>query len=178
MAAPSYSDETIVWQGSPSQWLNLGNYIFYGFLWSLSPTFVLLWHGLGYQYSYSEHEQLYQSMVLAFAIMPPCFLFWAWLKLKCERITITKNKITEASGVSAIFRDEKYCEIADVYDIKSPPAGLLALVGRASLVLLTRDEDQPVIKLRAIKNRDQVKNMLFPLVRELTKDRKTYFKDK
>ncbi len=171
----SFSDETVIWSGSPSQWLNLGTFLFYGFLWVMSLVFVILWHGSGYNIEYIEYEKFYNAVVISFAVVPPLVMAWAWIRLRSEKITITRNKITETSGVTAIFRREKYCELGDVKDILSPPAGLLALVGRASLILETSDDDQPIINIRAIKGRDQLRDILIPLKRQLRVERKTYF---
>ena len=172
---PGYYNESVLWQGSPSQWLNLGNFIFFSGLWAISLFMWVAWHLYGLSNSYSEYSNQYSALVLSFALMPPVFMLWCWLKLRSERITITMNKITESSGVTAIFRKEKYCEIADVVDVTSPPAGWLALVGRATLILHTKDKDQPTIKIKAIKNRDQLRDRLMPLIRRLTVERKTYF---
>ena len=89
----------------------------------------------------------------------------------------TRNKIKEAKGITSIFRQELFCEISDIKDINSPPAGLLGLVGLSTLVIETND-DQPIIKIRAIKNRDQLIEKLLPIWRKLKIERKGYFGDR
>ena len=88
---------------------------------------------------------------------------------------ITKNKIKEARGITRLFRQEKYCEISDIKDVKSPPSGIMAIFGLSTFVIETSDEDQPIIMIRAIKDRDSLINLLLPYVRQLKNSRKGYF---
>jgi hypothetical protein len=60
--------------------------------------------------------------------------------VRCERTTITRNKIKEAKGISSIFRQELFCEISDINDVKSPPAGLMGLLGLSTLVIETNGQ--------------------------------------
>ena len=98
-----------------------------------------------------------------------------YLTVKYEHTVITKNKIKEAKGITRIFRQELFCEISDIKDIKSPPAGLLGLVGLSTLLIETNDDDQPLIKIRAIINRDQLISVCLPVWRKLKLERKGYF---
>jgi hypothetical protein len=101
----------------------------------------------------------------------------SYLTVKCERTVITRNKIKEAKGITSIFRQELFCEMSEVSNIKSPPAGLMGLFGLSTLVLETKDADQPIIRIRAIRNRDELVQKILPIWRKLKMDRKGYFGD-
>lgn len=105
-------------------------------------------------------------------------ILYAYLSVHYEHTVITRNKIKEAKGITSIFREELFCEISDITDIKSPPAGLLGILGLSNLVIETNDDDQPTIKIRAIKNRDDLVNTLHPIWRKLKMERKGYFGDR
>lgn len=171
----SYSDETIIWEGSPSQWINLGTYIWWG---GISIALLILksiWDvTLATQYT-SIIGQVVSYTVNGVHAIAFLSCFTAFLRVKCEHTTITRNKIKEAKGITSIFRQELFCELAEVKDIKSPPAGLLALFGLASIIIETSDHDQPIIKIRAIRNRAEVVDTLLPVWRKLRMDRKGFF---
>jgi len=171
----AYDDETILWEGGPSQWVNLGNFIFWGIIFIALSIFILLWNsGLSNDYqpfittlvSYT-YKGLYGLGLFSVLL--------SYLTVRYEYTTVTKNKIKEAKGITRIFRTEKYCEISDITDVTSPPAGLLGLVGLSTLVIETKDDDQPIIKIRAIRDRECLIAKLLPVWRKRKVDRKGYF---
>ncbi len=170
----SFTDETIVWEGTPSQWLNLGKFIWWGSVALLAIIVLVAFYGLGYRQRYADYQQLItlsSLLMLAIAIGSMCFHV---LLLKLQKTSISCNKITESRGFTEIFRKENYCELSDVLDVLLPPAGWLALVGRGDLVITTHDADQPEIRIRAIKGRKKLKEKLIPLIRRLRAERRGY----
>lgn len=171
----SYSDETLLWKGTPSQWVNLPIFIVWFITFAGSVVFLALWE-LKFK---TQYPPLYQEYIpyigYSFMALAVIFNVVAYLTVKNELTIITANKIEESTGILSIFRDKKYCEISDITDITSPPPGLLGLFGLASVVILANDDDQPVIRIRAIRNRDQLVGMLMPVWRKLRMDRKSYF---
>ncbi|MCG8611823.1 MAG: hypothetical protein MI864_14945 [Pseudomonadales bacterium] len=173
----SYDDETIIWEGRPSQWVNFGAFLWWGIFLIGSGVFVLLWEaGLNEGYSALIDNAVYWgSCVLV--VLSILSMLYAYLSVRYEHTVITRNKIKEAKGITSIFRQELLCEISDIKDFNSPPAGLLGLLGLSTLVIETNDDDQPIIKIRAIKNRDQLIEKLHPIWRKLKIERKGYFGD-
>ena len=171
----SYSDETLLWVGRPSQWVNLPVFIVWLTTFVAASVFLVLWH-LGFKLQYPP---LYQQFIpiIGYSIMALALVFTiiAYLTVANELTRITANKIEESAGIISIFRQKKYCEISDITDITSPPPGLLGLFGLASVVILANDDDQPIIRIRAIRNRDQLIEMLMPVWRKLRMDRRAYF---
>lgn len=174
----SYDDETIIWEGSPSQWVNLGTYIFW-LIFLLGPILLLkAWNG-GLNEGYTEIVKLivpwaaYTLMGMSIFIM-----LLAYLTVRYEYTIITRNKIKESKGITRIFRRDLFCELSDVKDVKSPPAGILGLFGLSSLIIETSDSDQPIIIIRAIRNREQLISDFLPIWRKLKMDRKGYFGDR
>ena len=142
-----------------------------------SAVSLFLWDaGLNDGYSALINEAVYW---VCYGLMGLSIIsvLYAYLSVHYEHTVITRNKIKEAKGITSIFRQELFCEISDIKDINSPPAGLLGLVGLSTLVIETND-DQPIIKIRAIKNRDQLIEKLLPIWRKLKIERKGYFGDR
>lgn len=175
----AYDDETIIWEGRPSQWVNLGTFIWWAVFLIASIYLIITAEDRGL---YLESASLIDKAVhwgcyslMAISILS---IIYAYLSVHYEYTVITRNKIKEAKGITNIFRQELFCEISDIKDVKSPAAGLLGLLGLSSVVIETNDDDQPIIKIRAIKNRDVLINKLLPIWRELKMERKGYFGDR
>lgn len=174
----AYDDETVIWEGRPSQWINLGTFIWWGIFLIGSGVFMLLW-GAGLNEDYSQLvDQLVYWVCYGLITLSVLSTLYAFLSVHYEHTVITRNKIKEAKGITSIFRQELFCEISDINDVKSPPAGLLGLVGLSTLIIETNDDDQPIIKIRAIRNRDHLIKTLLPIWRKLKIDRKGYFGDR
>ncbi|EIF42785.1 hypothetical protein DOK_11996 [gamma proteobacterium BDW918] len=174
---PTYTDETVIWAGRPSQVVNLPTYLWWG---AISVVLLLcksMWDA-GYADQYPPIVDLIVGYaVLSVHIISIISCLYAYLSIKYTHTTITRNKIKEVRGITRIFRRELYCEISDVKDVTSPPAGLLALFGLASIIMETSDNDQPVIKIRAIRHRDKVVQAFLPVWRALKVERRGYFSD-
>lgn len=181
----NYSDETIVWQGGPSQWINAPAFILWFIFIALASVFLIAWKGgmqSEYQNLFSQYNDIFINgvtwacyVLISISVLS---ILHAALAVYYERTTITKNKIKEAKGITRIFRQELFCEISDIKDIKSPPPGLLGVLGLSTLIIETNDEDQPIIKIRAIRNRDELIKNLLPIWRQLKIERKGYFGDR
>lgn len=173
----SYDNEEVVWEGSPSQIVNLGSFIFWGLVFAAAGVGLVLWNaGLKEQYT-PLIDQVVRYSIYGLLIVGVLNVLMSYLTVKCEQTVITRNKIKEAKGITSIFRQELFCEMSEVSDIKSPPAGLMGLFGLSTLVLETKDADQPIIRIRAIRNRDELVQKILPIWRKLKMDRKGYFGD-
>lgn len=173
-----YDDETIVWEGKPSQWVNIGTYIWWSIFLIAASTFLYVWaNGYSSKYSYIINESV-QWVCYGLIIVSILSMMHAFLYVHYEYTIITHNKITEKKGITRYFQQVLFCEISDIKDIKSPPAGLLSLVGLSNLVIETVDDDQPLITIRAIEDRDKLISRLHPIWRKLRMERKGYFGDR
>jgi cytochrome c oxidase subunit IV len=152
----SFDDDTVIWEGRPSQWVNLHHFALFGLIFIVSGFGLVLWDGSG-------------VMVLS-AIS----IIFDYMSVRCEYTVITMNKIKEAKGITDIFRQELFCEIHNIDDIVSPPPGVMALVGLSTVVLKTSESDQPIIEIRGIKDRDALIDKLYPVWRRLKIERKGY----
>ncbi|MCG7952651.1 MAG: hypothetical protein N0E56_15745 [Candidatus Thiodiazotropha endolucinida] len=172
-----FDDETILWEGRPSQILNLWNYFccICAVLFSLYSLWY--WHSelyVGYENLTPFINIACQSIIAGSLMLMVYFYFDIWY----EKTTITRNKIKEEKGITRLFKQERYCEISDIRDIKSPPPGvILGMFNLANLEIETNDDDQPVVEIRAIPDRDELIATLLPIWRKLKLERKGFFAD-
>lgn len=171
----AYDDETVVWEGRPSQWVNFSTFVFWTLVGMASFIFMAVWNSqMSQEYSALIGTSVVACLWLVIA-MSVLNILIPFLTTHFERTVITRNKIKESKGITRLFQVDRFAEISDIKDIQSPAAGLLAIWNLASIKILTKDEDQPVINIRAIRNRDELINKLLPIWRELKIERKGYF---
>lgn len=174
----AYDDETLIWEGRPSQWVNFCTFLWWSIFLVSSLVFMFLWGaGLNEGYAPLLNRAVYWICYTLIGLSALSILY-AYLSVHYEYTAITRNKIKEAKGITSIFRQELFCEISDLRDVKSPPAGILGLLGRSTLVIETNDEDQPIIQIRAIKDREVLIEKMLPIWRKLKIERKGYFGDR
>ncbi len=173
-----FDDETIIWEGRPAQIINAWNY--FGCISAIffSIYALWLWHSelyVGYDELTPFIDIVCQSVIVGSLLLMAYFYLDVWY----EKTTITRNKIQEKKGITRLFQQERYCEISDIRDIKSPSPGIvLGIFNLADLLIETNDDDQPIIEIRAIKNRDELVSTLLPIWRKLKLDRKGFFADR
>ena len=173
-----YEDETIVWEGRPSQWVNMGTFIWWSIFLLGAIVLLSVWgagFGEGYPQSVTKAVTWGANGLIVVSILS---MLLSYLTVYYEHTVITRNKIKESKGITSIFRTDKYCEISDISDIKSPPAGIMGLLGLSTLVIETHDDDQAIIKIRGIRHREALIKLVLPIWRKLKVDRKGYFGDR
>jgi len=174
----SYKDETIVWEGRPSQWVNMGTYLWWSMFLIGSFIAITFWsYGFGENYP-AEINNAVSWVGNGLIFLSLISMLLAYLTVRYEHTVITRNKIKESKGITSIFRQDLYCEISDIKDIKSPPAGIMGIVGLSTLVIETNDDDQALIRIRGIKHREELIQLILPIWRKLKVDRKGYFGDR
>lgn len=89
----AYDDETIVWEGRPSQWVNFGTFIFWTIAMIAVLVFMAVWNG-GMNEGYSE---LIDTVVIAtlwtVVVIAVLNIVLPYLQTHYEYTVITKNKI-------------------------------------------------------------------------------------
>jgi hypothetical protein len=174
----AYDDEAVIWEGCPSQWVNFGTFIFWGLATLASLIFMSVWNN-GMNQGYTD---LINTIVIgtswSVVVISVLNIVFPYLSTRFERTVISNNKIKESKGITKLFQVDRFAEISDIRDLNSPAAGLLAIWGLSTLIIETNDEDQPIIKIRAIRDRDELIAKLLPIWRELKIERKGYFGDR
>jgi uncharacterized membrane protein YdbT with pleckstrin-like domain len=136
-------EETRVWTGSPSQWLNFGWFAgcVIGAIGFVAASVVLA-----------------QPLVAAGAAIPVIVALTKALTVKTTRIDVTTERITTTVG---IFSRRKWdLELYRVKDTTLSEPFLLRLVGRANIEIISSDRSSPALTLRALPDAEPLRQQI------------------
>jgi uncharacterized membrane protein YdbT with pleckstrin-like domain len=146
------TEETSYWKGSPSQWLNLGPFA--------AALLAIVGIGIG---------GLFFPPAWVALVLPLAYLLWRYLVVKTEVFELTSERLRVTRGVINQRIDE--IELYRVKDSQMVRPWWMRLTGLASIVLETSDRTLPHLTIPAIREGDQVRELLRKHV-ELQRDRK------
>ena len=139
----SRSEESAIWTGSPSQWLNAG-----WFITSLIGVAVL----------FTIAALVGQPFIAVGAVIPAIAAIVQYLKVRSTRIDVTTERITTTVG---IFSRRKWdMELYRVKDTMLHEPFLLRLVRRANIQIISSDRSSPSITLPALPNAEWLRQQI------------------
>lgn len=142
-------EETLLWKGSPSQWTNLGAYLFWLVV---AAAIVAAWF-------LTDVGASIGPLALASLAIPALFIFVRWLQTRCHIYEVTTERIRTSTGI--LSRRTSELELYRVRDYATIEPFWLRLVGRGHLAIETADRSNPQFFLRAVpevaKLKDQVR---------------------
>lgn len=135
------SDETTIWKGSPSQWLNLGPFIAAAILgigigvgaWFFPPAWIVLLLPLGY-------------------------IVWRYLTVRCQVFELTTQRLRVTTGVINQHIDE--IELYRVKDFLMTRTWWMRLTNLTSLTLQSSDRSLPRLTIPAVANGTELRELL------------------
>lgn len=146
------SEESSLWKGSPSQWLNLWNF----------TGAILLAAGI-------IVGGIFMPLVLVALVIPLAWIIWKYLTVRCQGFELTTERIKITQGVINQKLDE--VELYRVKDMLMVRPWWMRLTGLASVILETSDRSQPTLEIPAVRGGLQLREQLRKQV-ELQRDRK------
>lgn len=136
-------DESVIWTGSPSQWLNAG--------WFVACL-------VGAAAFFAAAVILAQPLIAAGAVIPFLVALWKALVVGTTRIRVTTERITTTMG---IFSRHKWdTELYRVKDTTLHEPFLLRLVRRANILIVSSDRSTPVVALRALPDAEWLRQQI------------------
>lgn len=136
-------EETIIWTGSPSQWLNAGWFA------------ACLLAGAGFV---AAAVIVGQPLVATGALVPAAVALWKALTVRSTRIDVTTERIMTTAGV---FSRHKWdVELYRVKDTTLYEPFLLRLVRRANILIVSSDRSSPVVTLRALPDAERLRQQI------------------
>ncbi len=146
MDAPN---ETIVWEGSPSQVTNLGAYLVCALIAAaIAVAGALL------------APQAYWLL-----IVPGVIALWKYLELMCFRYTVTTERVGLSRGILTKRTDS--IELYRVKDTTVIEPFFLRLFGLADIVLSSSDRTTPLLVLHAVPNGMELREQIRASVERL-----------
>ena len=146
------SEETSLWKGSPSQWLNLWNF----------TGAVLLAGGI-------IAGGIFMPPVFAALVIPLGWVLWKYLTVRCQRFEFTTERLKITTGVINQHIDE--VELYRVKDVVMVRPWWMRLTGLASILLETSDRSLPNLTIPAVSSGVELREQLRKQV-EHQRDRK------
>ena len=154
-------EETMIWEGHPSQLLNFGTFILCGLLAGvLAGLALVFWDRLGAPFPF---------IILGVALIPLLYAIARWLQVKCQRYQLTTERLRLRSGV--LSRHTHEVELYRVKDYLLLEPFWLRLFGLSNVSLTTTDDSNPLVVLRAVPDGDDIRDQLRKHV-ELCRQRK------
>ena len=139
----SRSEESPIWTGSPSQWLNAG-------------WFITCLIGGGVLFTIAA--LVGQPLIAAGALIPVIAAIVQYLKVRSTRIDVTTERITTTVG---IFSRRKWdMELYRVKDTMLHEPFLLRLVRRANIQIISSDRSSPSITLPALPDAEWLRQQI------------------
>ena len=152
MQDAAMSDETTLWKGSPSQWLNIG------------PFTVALLLAAGILVG-----GVFFPPAFAALILPAIYMLWKYLVVRTQVFELTSERLRITSGVINQHVDE--IELYRIKDSLMIRTWWMRLTGLASIQLETSDRSMPSLEIPAIQGGTEMRELLRKQV-ELQRDRK------
>ena len=146
------NEEQLLWQGSPSQWLNLGNF----------TAAVLLAGG-------AVAGGLFFPPVFAALVIPLGYAVWSYLVVRCQKYELTSERLRVSTGVINQHIDE--IELYRVKDTLMVRPWWMRLTGLTSISMETSDRSMPSLVIPAIRGGMEMREILRKQV-EIQRDKK------
>jgi uncharacterized membrane protein YdbT with pleckstrin-like domain len=146
------SEETSLWKGSPSQWLNLG------------PITITLVIAAAIVVGGFFFPPAWIALVL-----PLAYLSWQFLAVRCQVYELTTERLRLTAGVINQKIDE--VELYRVKDSVMERSWWMRITGLASISIETSDRSLPKILIPAIHGGTEFRELLRKQV-EMQRDRK------
>ncbi len=144
---PDQSAETVIWSGTPSQWTNLGTYLFC----------LLLAGGIIAAYLLVP-ELSTRPVMLAALLIPGLWMLVRWIATRCLRYEITDQRVKITTGL--LSRHTSEIELYRIRDYSVVEPFWLRVIGCGHIVLVTSDRTNPQIILRAVSGAAGLKDQI------------------
>jgi uncharacterized membrane protein YdbT with pleckstrin-like domain len=151
--------ERIVWQGTPSQVINLPLYLLWGLVFV-----VLVVAGTVVLKSMDQVPGLAIALLLVIAVIPLSIAAWKWLVVATTEYELTTQRLRTRRGVFNKHLDE--LELYRVRDYKLEQPFFLRLFSLSTLILQTSDRSNPTLVLKAIPRGEVLREEMRTYVEE------------
>ena len=138
-------EETLLWRGSPSQWTNLGTYLFA----------LILIAGIVTAYVLVTPPQ---PLILAALAAPLLLIFFRWLATRTHRYEVTTERIRVITGI--LSRRTTELELYRVRDYTLVEPFWLRLIGRGHVIIETADRTNPQLVIHAVPGAARLKDQI------------------
>jgi membrane protein YdbS with pleckstrin-like domain len=156
----------IVWQGKPTQILNLKTYVIC-FVWIV---LVAIWSGeIAAFFNKMRLGGIYVYVKIGLFVFPLGTMLWRWLEVKLHDYEITSQVFRERYGI--LNRITQEVELYRVVDTTTVKPLELNVFGYGTIVMHTADQSSPIQIIAGIKDADKVREMIRDRVEILRREK-------
>lgn len=152
-------EQTVIWRGQPSQWINLNRYI--GIFFILAITGALSAAGL-FNVIFVEYLPFLQphaAMIKTSIFLLPVFwACWTFAQTKVHYYELTEEVFREHYGI--LNRATQELELYRVNDTMTLKPFDLNVLGLGNVILHTSDASDPEVFISAIRDPDKVRQIV------------------
>lgn len=147
--------EQQVWEGSPSQWLNIKAFLACGFgsLLALAAS-AFAWQGLSSQSQEVRLAAVGALLVILIALL--AIAIKRYLDLRCTHYLLTTQRVRVTTGIFSTRTEDT--ELYRVDDIKLERPFFMRIVGLGKILLITSDRTTPDVVLNAISRPEELRD--------------------
>jgi uncharacterized membrane protein YdbT with pleckstrin-like domain len=163
--------ETLVWEGSSSQILNLRRFLYCLLAIAVLGALMYLTYYLGGRSQGVRNIEKWVYIVLGVLMLAPVAMFlYYWIENKYRCYTVTTQRIKLSTGV--LSKSEEELELYRVRDYTIHRPFLLRIFGAGNVVLTTSDKTTPIFVIEAIRNADEIQERIRTSVEYLRKTKR------
>lgn len=151
--------ERTVWEGTPSQVINLSQYLLLGLVF-----LVLAVGGGALLSSMQQVSGIAIGLLIVLALVPLSIVAWKWLVVVNTQYELTTQRLRTRRGVFNKHLDE--LELYRVRDYKLEQPLFLRLFSLSTVILQTSDKSNQMLVLRAIQRGDELREQMRTYVEE------------
>lgn len=151
--------ERIVWQGTPSQVINLPLYLLWGLVFV-----ILVVAGIAVLKSMDQPPGLAVALLFVIAAVPLAIAAWKWMVVATTEYELTTQRLRTRRGVFNKHLDE--LELYRVRDYKLEQPFFLRLFSLSTVILQTSDRSNPTLILKAVPRGDILREEMRTYVEE------------
>jgi len=146
------NEETTLWKGSPSLWLNV---------WHFTISLLVI---VGISFA-----AIASPLALVALVLPLGWMIWKYLSVRTQVFELTSQRLRTTQGIVNQVIDE--IELYRVKDIQMHRTWWMRLTGLASITLETSDRGMPSLLIPAVHSGVELRELLRKQV-ELMRDQK------
>jgi uncharacterized membrane protein YdbT with pleckstrin-like domain len=150
-AMPELESERTIWQGSPSQLINLPTYIGFAVVAVVATVLLLFARG-------SSTSPIYWWVMAGVWVACVLFALGRWASTMSVRYEVTTERLRITTGMLSTVTEE--VELRRLRDATIVKPFFLRIAGLGDIHLMSADSSAPRVTLRAIRQPDQVQGTI------------------
>lgn len=146
-------EERVMWQGTPSQWINYNKFTLCALLFLLAIALPSIWD-VAFNVSMPKYRPTVMLLSKLLFFVPPVLAVYFYLRVSTHRYTLTTERMNEEFGI--LSKNTDVLELFRVKDISFSQPLALRVFGLGNIIMDTSDRSTPIVTIAGVQNGDQL----------------------